>query len=221
MKTRLVSYIVFPMVVSIGLPLAGAASAERARGSTNSDTSAQIVAAATPASAGADYLLQPQDVLRVHVFQHDDLNKQSEAVSISQDFTIFLPLIQTITVRGKTVREAEEAIRDAYNKDYLVNPQVSVYVVKYAERSVSVVGSVGTSGRIGFPQERGMSIVEAISQAGPTRLADLKRVKLTRRTPDGDNTTEEINVDAMMKGNGRDAPMLQKDDIIFVPERIL
>jgi protein involved in polysaccharide export with SLBB domain len=172
-------------------------------------------------SPGADYVLQPQDVLRVHVFQHDDLNKQSEAVSISQDYTIYLPLIQTISVKGKTVREAEEMIRTAYDKDYLVNPQVSINVVKYAERSVTVVGAVSNQGRIPFSQERGMTIVEAISQAGPTRYANLQKVKLTRKNADGETLTEEINVDAMLKGNGRDAFPLQKDDSLYVPERIL
>lgn len=169
-----------------------------------------------------DYVLQPQDVLRVFVFQHDDLNKQSEAVSISKEYTITLPLIKSINLKGKTVRQAEEIIRSAYDKDYLVNPQVSVMVVKYAERSVNVGGAVNTAGRILFPQERGLSIVDALSLAGgPSRIADLKRVKLTRRNADGETVTEEINVDAMWKSGGRDAIPLQKDDNIFVPERIL
>jgi Polysaccharide biosynthesis/export protein len=90
--------------------------------------------------APADYVLQPEDVLRVQVFQEDDINKQGE-VRISQEHTIFLPLIKIISLKGKTVRQAEDLIRDLYNKDFLVNPQVSVAVIKYAERSVSPAGT--------------------------------------------------------------------------------
>ena len=65
-------------------------------------------------------------------------------------------------------------------------------------------------------------IVEALSEAGgPTRLADLKKVKLTRKNADGETVTEEINVDAMWNRGGRDATPLRTDDVIFVPERII
>ena len=190
--------------------------------------------AAEPAEAGArggraeapsstpdrEYLLQPQDILRIFIFQHDDLNKQMEAVRISDTHTISLPLVNTIDLRGRTARQAEEVIRTAYDRDYLVNPQVSVIVVKYAERSVNVVGQVNNAGRVLFPQEKGLTIVEAIALAGgQTRLADLKKVRLTRKTADGETVVEEIDVDALMKRGGRDAVQLQRDDVLFVPER--
>ena len=167
-----------------------------------------------------EYLLQPQDILRIFIFQHDDLNKQMEAVRISDTHTISLPLVNTIDLRGRTARQAEAVIRAAYDRDYLVNPQVSVIVVKYAERSVNVVGQVNNAGRVLFPQEKGLTIVEAIALAGgQTRLADLKKVRLTRKTPEGETVVEEIDVDALMKRGGRDAVQLQRDDVLFIPER--
>jgi polysaccharide export outer membrane protein len=174
--------------------------------------------AAEPAEAGArggraeapaatpdrEYLLQPQDILRIFIFQHDDLNKQMEAVRISDTHTISLPLVNSIDLRGRTARQAEEVIRAAYDRDYLVN----------------VVGQVNNAGRVLFPQEKGLTIVEAIALAGgQTRLADLKKVRLTRKTADGETVVEEIDVDALMKRGGRDAVQLQRDDVLFVPER--
>src|SRR4051812_46010202 len=70
-----------------------------------------------------DYLLQPQDVLKVQVYQEEDINRQGD-VTISQEFTVFLPLIGTISMKGKTARQAEGIIRQLYDKDFLVNPQV-------------------------------------------------------------------------------------------------
>lgn len=183
------------------------------------EPAAATTRADSPAS-DREYVLQPQDLLRIFVFQHDDLNKQTEAVRISDAHTISLPLVNTVDLRGKTARQAEEAIRVAYDRDYLVNPQVSVIVMKYAERSVNVVGQVNNAGRVLFPQEKGLTIVEAIALAGgQTRLADLKKVRLTRKTTGGDTVVEEIDVDALMKRGGRDAVQLQRDDVIFVPER--
>lgn len=165
-----------------------------------------------------DYVLQPQDVLRVQVFQEDDINKQGE-VSISLEHTIVLPLINTVNLKGKTARQAETLIRDLYDKDFLVNPSVTVSVLKYAERSVSVTGQVNAAGRIRFPPEGGLTIVGAITEAGgQTRLADLRRVKLTRKNASGDSVTQEINVDAMMNG-GAEPVTLEKGDVILVPER--
>lgn len=167
----------------------------------------------------ADYILQPEDVIKVHVFQEDDINKQGE-VRISGEHTIFLPLIKIISLKGKTVRQAEELIRDLYNKDYLVNPQVSINVLKYAERSLSVTGAVNNAGRILFPQERGLTIVEAISLAGgQSRVADLKRVRLTRRGAGGELGTQIVDVDSIMRGGARDAVPLENGDTLFVPER--
>jgi protein involved in polysaccharide export with SLBB domain len=176
----------------------------------------------TVGKSTADYVLQPQDVLRVYIFQHDDLNKQMEAVQVSPEHSISIPLVQTVNLRGKTTRQAEQIIREAYNRDFLVNPQVSVIVVKYAERTVSVIGRVNKPDRVPFPQEKGLTILEAITLAGgPDRLADLKKVKLTRKQDNGDTELLEIDVDALVKRGGKDAVQLQKDDVIFVPERIL
>jgi polysaccharide export outer membrane protein len=179
-------------------------------------------APALPAAAAVsgDYVLQPQDILRVQVFQEEEINRLGE-VSVSQEHTIVLPLIKTVDVKGKTVRQTEELIRDLYNRDYLVNPQVQVIVVKYAERSVSVIGAVNNAGRVLFPGERALNLLEAVANAGGfSRLADLRKVKLTRKHASGETTTQEINADDLTKRGGRDIP-LEKGDVIFVPERIL
>ena len=169
-----------------------------------------------------NYVLQPQDVLKVFIFQHEDLNKQTEAVQVSPEYTISLPLIGVVSLREKTARQAEQIIREAYDRDFLVNPQVSVLVVKYSERSVNVIGQVGKPDRIPFPQEKGLTIIEAIALAGgPTRLADMRRVKLTRKYEDGSSSVEEVDVSAMMNKGGRGAVLLRTGDVIFVPERIL
>lgn len=202
------------ILLSIGLPFLAVgqpANAARSSAARNEPKAERAV---------GDYVLQPQDLIRVYVFQEEDINKQGE-VSISSEYTITLPLIGTISLRGKTVRQAEEMIRRLYDKDYLVNPTISVTVLKYSDRSVNVTGAVNKAGRVQFPPEKGLTIVDAITLAdGQNRLADLKRVKLTRKSNEGESEVREINVDAIIKGGARDVP-LEVGDAIFVPERIL
>jgi polysaccharide biosynthesis/export protein len=170
-------------------------------------------------TAATDYVLQPSDLIRVLIFQEPDLLRE---VRITQEYTITLPLIGTIDLRDRTVRQAEELIRGLYDKDYLVNPQVNLTVLEYTQRTVQVVGAVNQPGAVVFPPEQKMGLVEAIARAGgQSRIADLKRVRLTRTNADGKTENFTINVDDLMKGASGAQWLLLKGDVIFVPERLL
>lgn len=168
----------------------------------------------------AEYVLQPMDVIKIEVFQEPDLERQ---VRVAQDSSITLPLVNKVDLQGKTVQQAEELIRDLYNKDYLVNPQINLTVVEYAKRDVKVLGQVGKPGAITIPSDRSLRLLDAIALAeGFTRLADRKRVTLTRVNADGNTTTTEINADSIIQSkNSADQWVLQHGDVINVPERLL
>ncbi len=170
------------------------------------------------AESKSDYIFNASDLIRVQIFQENDLTRE---VRVSQEYRIMLPLIGAIDVKGKTVRELQETIRELYDRDYLVNPQVNVFVIEYAQRSVNVLGSVNSPGIVLFPQEQGLTLLDAVARVGGfSRLADRRKVKLTR-TVDGKTSTFIINADEIIEGNARAAWPLLQDDVIFVPERIL
>lgn len=178
-----------------------------------------VRAAEPERGASSDYVLQPLDLLKVVIFQEPDLERE---VRISQEYSINLPLIGSVNLTGKTVRQAEEMVRALYDADYLKNPQISIRVLEYTPRTVQVLGAVNQAGTIMFTPEKQMSIVEAIARAGGhSRLADLKKVRLTRQLGGGRTETFTINVDEVMKGVTSEPWLLQKDDVIVVPERIL
>jgi polysaccharide export outer membrane protein len=182
---------------------------------------AEQPAAASKMGAGqpVDYTLQPLDLLRIVVFQEPDLERQ---VRISQEYTINLPLIGLIDLSGKSVRQTEELIRARYDADFLKNPQITITVLEYTPRTVQVVGAVNQPGAIAFTPEQQMTIMEAIAKAGgQSRVADIRRVRLTRQSPEGKAEILTINLDDLMKGSSTENWALQKGDVIFVPERIL
>lgn len=165
-----------------------------------------------------DYTLQPGDLIEMQVFQEDDLKRD---VRISQEYTVTLPLIGTVDLQGKTVRQAQQMIQDLYNKNYLVNPQVNLLVLEYAPRTVNVLGAVNKAGTVDFPPEQPMNLLDAITKAGGfSRLADRSKVKLTRTLPDGTTKSYIIDADDIIKGKSKDQWPLKKDDVIYVPERL-
>ena len=180
---------------------------------------------AAPSRAGSeqaaigDYVLQPQDLIRVQIFQEPELERE---VRISAESMVALPLIGNVDLKRKTVRQAEELIRKRYDADFLVNPQVNLTVMEYAPRSVDVVGAVNTPGVVYFPKEEGLTLLGAISRAGSfSRLANKKQITLKRTFTDGRIETYRIDVDELMKGDTAETWPLQPGDVITVPERIL
>ncbi len=165
-----------------------------------------------------NYLLNPSDLLRVEVFQEPDLIRE---VRVAQDGSIVLPLIGKIYVGGKSVFDAESLITELYNRDYLVNPQINVTITEYALRRVNVIGQVNKPGIVIFPPEEEMVLLEAISLAGGfNRLADKGKVTLTRTLSNGKSETFNIDTRKLISGDQSMTWDLQKDDVIFVPERV-
>ena len=87
---------------------------------------------ATGAAVDSNYVLQPSDVIQIEVFQEDDLEK---TVRIEGDGTVSLALIGKIKVAGLTISEAKTKVTDLYNRDYLVEPQISIIVVTFSPKT--------------------------------------------------------------------------------------
>lgn len=171
------------------------------------------------AAARTDYVLQPYDLVKVTIFQEPDLERE---VRLSQESKITLPLIGTVDLAGKTVRAAQDAIRELYDRDYLVNPQINLTVTEYAKETVSVLGAVNTPGAIEIPPDQPLKLLDAVARAGGfARVADRKRIKLSRTGDDGRTVTTIINGDDIIQSTAGDNWVLQKHDVIFVPEKLL
>lgn len=172
----------------------------------------------TTLAISTDYVLRPADILQVKVYKEEDLTRE---VSVSQEYTVSLPLIGNVSVKNRSVRQVEEMIRQLYDRDFLVNPQVTLIVLKYAERAVNVIGSVNSPQAVPFPPERGLTLLEAVARAGGfSRLADRSKVKIIRTDEKGVSTTFTINADKLMESRSANLWALQVDDVIQVEERI-
>src|SRR5450432_172606 len=87
--------------------------------------------------------LGPEDLISVQVYNFPEL---SRTVRVAADGSIQLPLLKTaIPVAGKFPYELEPLVADVLrNNDLVVNPTITITVVEYAGRPISVVGAVRT-----------------------------------------------------------------------------
>ena len=162
------------------------------------------------------YRLSPNDLVRVKVFQEDDLATE---MRLGRDGSSTFPLLGVVNLAGKTVEEATASIRDALGKDFLVNPQVTLTVVEYAKRRFTVLGQVQKPGSYELPGEESVTLLQAIAMAGGfNRLAVQSKVTVTRTL--GGKKTLVVDV----KSNANDPSTkqfdIQPEDTIIVSERV-
>jgi polysaccharide export outer membrane protein len=168
---------------------------------------------------GDNYVLKPSDVIQVEVYQEADLDK---SVRIEGDGTVALALIGKVKLDGMAVAEAQSLITDLYNRDYLVDPQVSVLVVSFAPKVVRVLGSVGSPGVVEIPPDRDLTLTEAIAAVnGISRLGNSRSLKIKRAHGDGGAQQIEVNFSKIVTDPDVDDVVLQEGDTIWVPERII
>lgn len=169
--------------------------------------------AAAPARPG-EYVVQPEDVLQISVFEEPDLATKAR---VSRDGEITFPLLGQVALAGLTVVQAQERLAQLLGENYLVHPQVQVFVDK--PRNVFVTGEVHRPGSYPVSVERETTIMEVLSMAGGyTEDADLNGTRIIRME-NGQKRTLRVRVgDIIRKGDKSQDVGVLPDDIVFVPE---
>jgi polysaccharide export outer membrane protein len=137
---------------------------------------------------------------------------------VASDGTVDLPYIHTLKVADLEAQGVARLVRDRLIAEkVLTDPSVVVQVKEYASRHVTMLGQVAKPGN--YPLLPGMSLIQAISQAGGlTSVAASSHVNLTRKTAKGAQTVE-LDFGEIQEGKAPDIP-LQAGDRIYVQERI-
>lgn len=161
------------------------------------------------------YKIGPENVLQIDVYYGRD-KELSRKVRVSSRGRITFPLLGDVEVSGLTVAELEKKLTELLDRDYLVNPQVSVFIEQYS--TVSILGQVKEPGS--FEIKGKLTLIEAISLAGGfTKIAATNDVRIMRTMPDGTKSTIKVKAnDIINKGREEDDVLLHPGDIITVPE---
>lgn len=145
-----------------------------------------ILVAGTGYAQEATYTLNSGDSIRIYVYGEPDLT--FESLPIGQNGRIAYPFLGELAVAGKTAAELQQVLTEGLKPDYLVDPRISVSIVRY--RPFFVNGEVRNPGGVDF--QPGLTLRKAISLAGGfTERANKKQMLLIS---DADNSLKEQKV---------------------------
>jgi polysaccharide export outer membrane protein len=164
--------------------------------------------------ANAEYKIGPQDLLEITVLGAQEFNKLQVRVSENGDMT--LPLLGTVAVNNLTKSEFETKLADLLGAKYLLNPQVSVFILEYRSKRVSVIGAVEKAG----PYELlgPLTLLDIISEAGGLSADAAKEIIVIRKLPGGGNTALHISIEELFYlGDAKLNIPLEPGDVINIP----
>jgi len=168
-------------------------------------------AAVQDAGSGTDYVIGADDTLHISVWKEPDL---TETLPVRPDGKISMPLLNDIQAAGLTPLQLKDAITEKLKK-FIADPRVTVVVTGMNSRRVFVTGEVVHSGPM--PLLPGMTMLQALSQAGFTQFANLKAIYLLR-TENGKQVKLSFNYKDVVKGNHPEQNIpLKPGDTLVVP----
>ena len=191
-------------LIVLGVPLAG--SPARAAAPVSS---AAPPAATAPATAAEDYRLGPGDLLRIVVFDHDEMTLDAR---VSQSGNISFPLIGQVPLAGLSTHEAETLIAKRLSDGgFLSRPQVSILVSDFESQKVSVMGQVAKAGQ--FPIDSTKSVLDVLAMAGGLQN-DTAGNEATLVRADG--THADIDLERLFAGDPAMNLAVRDGDTVFV-----
>jgi polysaccharide biosynthesis/export protein len=181
-----------------------------------------IAATGARAQQAADYIIGPQDVLAIQLFDQIDL---SGKYTVEADGTFSFPLVGRLKAGGLTLRTFESELKQRLADGYFKDPQLSVAVDEYRSQRLYVMGEVRSPGPV--PLTGGMTLIEALARAGSTLPSASGEIAIVRARqgstgptlPSGTNENSIVRtaIRDLESGTLEQDIHLRDGDTIFVP----
>jgi len=127
------------------------------------------------ADRGNHYLLDSGDVVRIDVFEQDNL---SRLYRVDGSGHVAMPLIGLVKARGLTPHQLGRVIARRLARDYVKDPQVTVEISRY--RPFFILGEVRNAGKYDYVP--GMTVETAVAIAGGySPRANQSKIMVIRR----------------------------------------
>ncbi|MEO1291734.1 MAG: XrtA/PEP-CTERM system exopolysaccharide export protein [Pseudomonadota bacterium] len=168
--------------------------------------------------SGPAYRIGPGDELEISVWRSEDLSIE---VPVRPDGRFSSPLIDDLPAAGRTAAELASDIQERL-RPFVVDPQVSVKVVKLGNRnrqSIRVLGEVTRPAII--PYRAGLRVTDVLTAVGGVSpFADGNKTVLVREQ-NGQRQQYGLRLDDLVREGdvSADRP-LYPGDIIIIPESL-
>lgn len=170
-------------------------------------------ATGTPVTESQGYLIGPEDLLFISVWQEPELQRE---VRVRPDGGVSFPLAGNVDVAGKTVEEVTAIITERVQK-YIPAAVVTVSVQEVAGYRIFVIGQVNAPGK--FTLGSYVDVVQALTLAGGlTPFANSDNITIRRRTSDGREIVMPFDYGDVQSGDDEGQNVvLQSGDVVVVP----
>jgi polysaccharide export outer membrane protein len=161
-----------------------------------------------------DYLIGSDDVLKITVYDHEDLDVVSR---VSADGSIQFPLLGSVKLGGLSLKEAIREIEKQLKDGYLVNPQVTIFVDEYRSKKVMVIGHVVDPGILELSGPT--NLLEVLSMVGGLRENAGDEVTITRASSADQKDKKILRVDLKRLMETGDAELniqIMDKDSVFI-----
>jgi polysaccharide export outer membrane protein len=112
-------------------------------------------------SLAQDYIIGEGDVLRISVYDHDDLTTTAR---VSGEGIIVFPLIGEVEVKGLTLPQITQKISSLLADGYIVAPQVNIFIQDFRSKKAFIMGEVHKPGLFVLPGQT--TFLALLSEAG-------------------------------------------------------
>jgi polysaccharide biosynthesis/export protein len=167
--------------------------------------------------------LGPGDRITYRVIEDQD---EPRTLTITDSGDLEVPYFGLVHAAGKTSLQLAREIKTVLEKKlyYQASVIIAVEVVNKTRvlGKVYVTGQVRNKGGYELPAGETVTVSKAILNAGGfSDFSDKKNVRLLRKTADGQHTILVNVLDIWEKGKLAEDPVVQPDDLIVVPTRLV
>lgn len=155
-----------------------------------------LTAGATAAQTTSDaavYRLGPKDLVEVHVVEEPTLNLERR---VTDRGSLILPLVNELQVSGLTAAEVSALLRERLEESYLQRATVSVRVIEFRSRPISVIGAVRRPGNLELSGR--WNLLDALTDAGGLADTHGDVVHILRRAENGLHDQLTISLDDLL-----------------------
>jgi polysaccharide biosynthesis/export protein len=196
------------MAACLGLSACGGSSAVKSI--PQGEAAYKLVPPADPAAETEPYVIAPNDLLDLRVFQEPDLSNENLRVDDTGRFQ--MPLIGDVYAAGRTPAELAAEIATRLRERYIVNPQVVISVAKGAVQFITVEGHVNKPGV--YEISRNYTLLSAIARAeSPSKTGKLDEI-MVFRTVDKQRYVARFDLKQIRIGQAPDPKIIGGDVIV-------
>jgi polysaccharide export outer membrane protein len=152
----------------------------------------------------------------------EDRDNESQHLRVNDNGELEVPYIGLVQAAGKSCKELAYTVKAALEREYYYHATVIIAVDHISEKSrgrIYVYGSVKGQGPQEIPADESYTVSKAIIRAGGFGdFANKRKVKLTRKG--GKDYVVDLKR-VIEEGHTEEDVVLQPDDQIYVPQRLI